>query len=135
MESISPKNAPTRNETGDNIKSEWEDQPRVNRLDWEDPPNPKRPKLETVGNYRGPTRIRPGEDTVWPPKADIQNKANKTCSVCKVTFDIRKSVLKHCQLVHGIKFKNWKRPGQSIANNAPMTPTEQPIVHKNGETP
>ena len=52
--------------------------------------------------------------SVRPPKADIQNKANKTCSVCEVkscplslpltssvqvTFDIRKSFIEHCQLV------------------------------------
>ena len=64
IKSISPKNAATSNETRDNVKSEWEDQPRVNRLDWEDPPNPKRPKLETVGDCRGPAWISPGEGTV-----------------------------------------------------------------------
>jgi len=40
-----------------------------------------------------------------PPKADIQNKANKTCSVCEVTFEARKSFIEHCQLTHGMKFK------------------------------
>jgi len=40
-----------------------------------------------------------------PPKADIQNKANKTCSVCEVTYDARKSFIEHCQVTHGMKFK------------------------------
>ena len=62
MKSRSPKNAPTRNETGDNAKSEWKDQLRVNKPDWEDPPNPNTPKLETVGNHREPAWINLGED-------------------------------------------------------------------------
>ena len=53
---------------------------------------------------------------VRPPKADIQNKENKTCSVCEVTvhydagrrgtqfgyfqvvFDLRKAFIEHCQV-------------------------------------
>jgi len=47
-----------------------------------------------------------------PPKADIQNKANKTCSVCQVTYDARKSFIEHCQVTHGMKFKT--KSGVSI---------------------
>merc|ERR1712059_209962 len=47
-----------------------------------------------------------------PPKADIQNKGNKTCSVCKIAFDARKTFIEHCQLSHGMKFKT--KSGMSI---------------------
>merc|ERR1712059_36486 len=40
-----------------------------------------------------------------PPKAEIQNVGNKTCSVCKIAFDARKTFIEHCQLIHGMKFK------------------------------
>ena len=43
--------------------------------------------------------------SVWPPKEDIQNRDNMHCRICKVTFDIRKSFIVHCQLVHGRKVK------------------------------
>ena len=95
------------------------------------------PKQEPVGPIQEVAFGAPKLDlkSVRPPKAHIKDTANKTCSVCKITFDIRKSFIEHCQLAYGMKFKNKNRQGQSIANNAPMTPTEQPIVHKNGETP
>ena len=69
------------------------------------------------------------------PKADIQDKDNKTYSACKISFSIRKSLIKHCELAHGMKFKNKKRTGQSTADNAPTTPPEDATAHKNGETP
>ena len=50
--------------------------------------------------------------SVWPPKTDIKNRFNTTCSVWKVTFDIRRSFIDHCQLVHGRKFKT--KSGLSI---------------------
>jgi len=59
-----------------------------------------------------------------PPKADIQNKANKTCSVCQVTYEARKSFIEHCQVTHGMKFKT--KSGISIPPPpATATPAQQ----------
>lgn len=60
-----------------------------------------------------------------PPKADIQNKANKTCSVCEVTFEARKAFIEHCQVTHGMKFKT--KSGISIP---PPTTTPAPLPEK-----
>ena len=49
--------------------------------------------------------------SVGPPKMDIKNRLNTTCIVCKATFDIRKSLIDHCQLVRK-KFKT--KSGLSI---------------------
>ena len=50
--------------------------------------------------------------TLRPPKKDIQDKANKSCSVCEVTFESRKFFIEHCQLTHGMRFKT--KTGVSI---------------------
>ena len=54
----------------------------------------------------------PDRELERPSKADIQNKANKTCRGCQVTFDCRKPLIEHCQSIHGMRFKT--RRGQSI---------------------
>ncbi|TRY71884.1 hypothetical protein TCAL_08435, partial [Tigriopus californicus] len=40
-----------------------------------------------------------------PPKSDIQNKTNKDCSSCNITFETRRSFIEHCTTVHSMKFK------------------------------
>ena len=40
-----------------------------------------------------------------PPKSDIQDKTNKTCSSCNITFDSRRSFIEHCTTVHNMRFK------------------------------
>ncbi len=40
-----------------------------------------------------------------PPKSDIQDKTNKKCSSCNITFDSRRSFIEHCTTVHNMKFK------------------------------
>jgi len=64
-----------------------------------------------------------------PPKADIQNKANKTCSVCQVTYEARKSFIEHCQVTHGMKFKT--KSGISIP--PPVSTPGTPTTHTQGE--
>jgi len=94
---------------------------------------PKVPKIEPDMDLK-PTSITPSSvpspapatidlKLERPPKADIQNKANKTCSVCQVTFEARKSFIEHCQVTHGMKFKT--KSGISIP---PPTTTPAPIV-------
>ena len=86
----------------------------------EDPPTPAKPgdlkeeaeRACSSGQQRSVINAILDLKSVRPPKADIQNKANKTCSVCEVTFDIRKSFIEHCQLVHGMRFKT--KSGLSI---------------------
>eukprot|EP00095_Tigriopus_kingsejongensis_P008992 maker-scaffold783_size97670-snap-gene-0.20 protein:Tk08992 transcript:maker-scaffold783_size97670-snap-gene-0.20-mRNA-1 annotation:"hypothetical protein HMPREF1544_09400" len=40
-----------------------------------------------------------------PPKSDIQNKTNKACSSCEITFESRRGFIEHCTTVHSMKFK------------------------------
>ena len=40
-----------------------------------------------------------------PPKSDIQDKTNKTCSSCNITFNSRRSFIEHCTTVHNMRFK------------------------------
>ena len=40
-----------------------------------------------------------------PPKLDIQDKTNKTCSVCNIAFASRRSFIEHCTTVHNMRFK------------------------------
>ena len=40
-----------------------------------------------------------------PPKTDIQDKTNKKCSSCSITFDSRRSFIEHCTTVHNMKFR------------------------------
>lgn len=48
-----------------------------------------------------------------PPKQDIQDKHNKRCSSCIITFDSRRSFIEHCTIMHGMKFKT--KSGQTIS--------------------
>ena len=50
-----------------------------------------------------------------PPKSDIQDKTNKTCSSCTITFDSRRSFIEHCTTVHNMRFKT--KSGVTISNN------------------
>ena len=40
-----------------------------------------------------------------PPKLDIQDKTNKTCSVCNIAFASRRGFIEHCTTVHNMRFK------------------------------
>ena len=40
-----------------------------------------------------------------PPKSDIQDKTNKTCSSCNIAFESRRSFIEHCTTVHNMRFK------------------------------
>ena len=48
-----------------------------------------------------------------PPKEDIQDKHNKRCSSCIITFDSRRSFIEHCTIMHAMKFKT--KSGQTIS--------------------
>lgn len=50
-----------------------------------------------------------------PPKSDIQDKTNKTCSSCTITFDSRRSFIEHCTTVHNMRFKT--KSGATISGN------------------
>ena len=50
-----------------------------------------------------------------PPKSDIQDKTNKTCSSCTITFDSRRSFIEHCTTVHNMRFKT--KAGVTISGN------------------
>ena len=67
---------------------------------------------EAEGRNLAPGEQGPDRESERPSKADIQNNANKTCRGCQVTIDSRKLFIKHCQVVHGMRFKT--RRGQSI---------------------
>jgi len=92
--------------------------------------SPKVPKLEPEPEPPVPAPLAGIDLKVErPPKADIQNKANKTCSVCQVTYEARKSFIEHCQVTHGMKFKT--KSGISIPPPV-VTPTPA-AVHPGGK--
>eukprot|EP00092_Neocalanus_flemingeri_P026546 GFUD01028770.1.p1 GENE.GFUD01028770.1~~GFUD01028770.1.p1 ORF type:complete len:933 (-),score=290.62 GFUD01028770.1:23-2821(-) len=67
---------------------------------------PKVPKSEPDPDLTSPSQPEGLDLKVErPPKADIQNKSNNTCSVCQVKYEDRKSFIEHCQVTHGMKFK------------------------------
>merc|ERR1719295_2124876 len=49
--------------------------------------------------------LAPDVNLPKPPKTDIQDKTNKKCSSCKITFDSRRSFIEHCTTVHNMKFR------------------------------
>ncbi|XP_071743490.1 uncharacterized protein [Lepeophtheirus salmonis] len=59
-----------------------------------------------------------------PPKSDIQNKTNKTCSSCTITFASRRNFIEHCTTVHNMKFKTKSgltiQAPKSSSSNAPV---------------
>ena len=57
-----------------------------------------------------------------PPKSDIQDKTNKKCSSCTITFDSRRSFIEHCTTVHNMKFRT--KSGATIS--APSLPQKVP---------
>ena len=67
---------------------------------------------EAEGRNLAPGEQGPDRESERPSKADIQNNANKTCRGCQVTIDSRKLFIKHCQVVHGMRFKT--RRGRSL---------------------
>jgi len=87
--------------------------------------------LATQQSKTAPPMEQADLKTRRPPKADIQNKANKTCSVCEVTFDARKSFIEHCQVTHGMKFKT--KAGISIPPPPPVQIKTEPIKRSYSE--
>ena len=52
-----------------------------------------------------------------PPKSDIQDKTNKHCSSCTISFESRRSFIEHCTTVHNMKFKT--KSGLTISAQGP----------------
>ena len=52
-----------------------------------------------------------------PPKSDIQDKTNKHCSSCTISFESRRSFIEHCTTVHNMKFKT--KSGLTISAPGP----------------
>ena len=52
-----------------------------------------------------------------PPKSDIQDKTNKHCSSCTISFESRRSFIEHCTTVHNMKFKT--KSGLTISAAGP----------------
>lgn len=65
-----------------------------------------------------PDYLAPDSNLPKPPKSDIQDKTNKKCSSCSITFDSRRSFIEHCTTVHNMKFRT--KSGATIS--APTVP-------------
>ena len=65
-----------------------------------------------------PDYLAPDNNLPKPPKTDIQDKTNKKCSSCTITFDSRRSFIEHCTTVHNMKFRT--KSGATIS--APTVP-------------
>jgi hypothetical protein len=65
-----------------------------------------------------PDYLAPDSNLPKPPKSDIQDKTNKKCSSCTITFDSRRSFIEHCTTVHNMKFRT--KSGATIS--APTIP-------------
>ncbi len=74
-----------------------------------------------------------------PPKSDIQDKTNKKCSSCNITFDSRRSFIEHCTTVHNMKFKT--KSGATISAMSVMKQQQQQqqtfpgVVKRKAENP
>merc|ERR1712156_1347442 len=42
---------------------------------------------------------------IKPPKSDIQDKNNRKCSSCCITFESRRLFISHCTVDHNMKFR------------------------------
>ena len=69
-----------------------------------------------------PDYLAPDSNLPKPPKSDIQDKTNKKCSSCTITFDSRRSFIEHCTTVHNMKFRT--KSGATIS--APTLPQKMP---------
>ena len=68
-----------------------------------------------------PDYLAPDNNLPKPPKSDIQDKTNKKCSSCTITFDSRRSFIEHCTTVHNMKFRT--KSGATIS--APAVPPQK----------
>merc|ERR1719167_1031054 len=59
---------------------------------------------------------------IKPPKSDIQDKNNKKCSACMVTFDSRRNFIEHCTTFHSMKFRTVS--GATISGPLPKVKNE-----------
>ena len=78
--------------------------------------------VQTGTNETMPDYLAVDSNLPKPPKSDIQDKTNKKCSSCTITFDSRRSFIEHCTTVHNMKFRT--KSGATIS--APSLPQKVP---------
>ena len=73
------------------------------------------------------------EKLTKPPKSDIQDKTNKNCSSCEISFESRRGFIEHCTTVHKMKFKT--KSGLTIAAPAAVSPMQKEPEKKTSPSP
>ena len=66
-----------------------------------------------------------------PPKSDIQDKTNKTCSSCTITYDSRRSFIEHCTTVHNMRFKT--KSGVTISKSSVQNRLQEEALKRSKE--
>lgn len=63
-----------------------------------------------------------------PPKSDIQDNTNKTCSSCNIKFETRRMFIEHCTDVHNMKFRTAS--GTKVTASTFNQRNQQPVELK-----
>ena len=114
----------TKKETNDVSINQKEDS--LNRSSNQQSAISEKPQVDKNGHLKQsnnstdsmPDYLAPEINLPKPPKSDIQDKTNKKCSSCSITFDSRRSFIEHCTTVHNMKFRT--KSGATIS--APTLP-------------
>ena len=90
------------------------------------------PTAQTGTNETMPDYLAVDSNLPKPPKSDIQDKTNKKCSSCTITFDSRRSFIEHCTTVHNMKFRT--KSGATIsAPSLPQKVQQQQVLKRKSD--